>query len=225
MKKIAPSILSADFTNLAAELAAIEEAKADYVHVDVMDGHFVPNLTIGPLVVEAIRRATSLPLDVHLMIENPQNFISAFAKAGSDIITVHIETTENLEEVVASIKEFGIRAGLALNPDTPVKKIEPYIKLADLVLVMSVHPGFSGQEFIKSTFQKIRRVSRLVDRLNPEAELEVDGGIKVGNIKQVSDAGADVFVSGSGIFGTDDYKKTIEAMRKELGEKEIGEEF
>ncbi|MEE9614791.1 MAG: ribulose-phosphate 3-epimerase [Thermodesulfobacteriota bacterium] len=216
MKKIAPSILSADFSRLGAELKAVEDARADYIHVDVMDGHFVPNITIGPVVVEWIRNATRLPLDVHLMIENPAEFVPAFARAGSDIITVHVETTKHLHKVVQSIKEHGIKAGVSLNPSTSVQTLDQVIEEVDLVLVMSVNPGFGGQEFIKSSIAKLKKVRRMLDECGSEAELEVDGGIKIGNIGEASKAGADVFVAGSAVFGGDDYAKTIEAMRREL---------
>jgi ribulose-phosphate 3-epimerase len=208
--------LSADFTRLAQELAALEDAGADYVHVDVMDGRFVSNITIGPFIVEAIKRATALPLDVHLMIEAPERYIEDFAKAGSSIITVHAEATNHLHGVVQTIKKFGVRAGVSINPATPVTAIEEIIADVDLVLVMSVNPGFGGQSFIPASLDKIRSVRALMSERGLKAELEVDGGIKAGNIKEAAMAGADVFVSGSGIFGAGDYKRTIAAMRAEL---------
>lgn len=217
MEKIAPSILSADFTKLAKEIKAVEDANADYIHIDVMDGHFVPNITVGPFIVEAVRRATRLPLDVHLMIENPDKFIQDFAKAGSDIITVHAEACGHLHRTIHYIKEQGIRAGVSLNPATPVNALEHILRDVDLVLVMSVNPGFSGQGFIDHSLSKIERIRRMIDEGNCKAELEVDGGIKVSNIGAVAKAGANVFVSGSGIFGTENYKKTIAAMRQEIG--------
>jgi ribulose-phosphate 3-epimerase len=216
MKKIAPSILSADFTRLAKEIRAVEEAKADYIHIDVMDGHFVPNITVGPFIVEAARRVTRLPLDVHLMIENPETYIPSFVRAGSDIITVQVESTRHLHRAIQSIKEHGVRAGVTLNPATPVDHLESIIDDVDLVLVMSVNPGFGGQEFIPASIEKLKTVRKMLDTRNSTAELEIDGGIKVGNIGEASKAGADVFVSGSAIFGSDDYKKTIRAMRKEI---------
>jgi ribulose-phosphate 3-epimerase len=219
MKKISPSILSADFTELAKEIKAVEDAKADYIHIDVMDGHFVPNITVGPFIVEAARRATRLPLDVHLMIERPEAFVAEFARAGSDIITVQAEATRHLHRTIQSIKELGVRAGVSLNPSTPVHYLENIIDDVDLVLVMSVNPGFGGQEFIPSSIAKIKDVRKMLDSRHSTAELEVDGGIKVSNIGEASRAGADVFVAGSAIFGSDDYKKTITAMRKELREK------
>lgn len=186
------------------------------MHVDVMDGRFVPNITLGPFIVEAIKRATGLPLDVHLMIEAPERYIADFAKAGSSIITVHVEATEHLHKVVHTIKDLGPRAGVSINPATPVDTLEEVIDDVDLVLVMSVNPGFSGQGFIPASLGKIRAVRRLMDERGLKAELEVDGGIKAGNIKEAAEAGADVFVSGSGIFSSGDYKKTIAAMRDEV---------
>lgn len=218
MKKIAPSILSADFTRLAKEIKAVEDAGADYIHIDVMDGHFVPNITVGPFIVDAVRRAARLPLDVHLMIENPDRFVPDFAKAGSDIITVHVETCRHLHRTIQYIKELGVRAGVSLNPTTPLSTLEHVLEEVDLVLVMTVNPGFSGQEFIKSSIKKVERLRKMLDEVGSQAELEVDGGVKVGNIGQLSKAGADVFVAGSAIFGSGDYKKTIQAMRKEIGD-------
>ena len=217
MKKIAPSILSSDFGNLAREIRAVEEAGADYIHIDVMDGHFVPNLTVGPVVVECVRKLTRLPLDVHLMVERPENLLDAFIKAGSDIITVHVEATPHLHRAIQSIKEKGTKAGVSLNPSTPIQSIEPVIEDVDMVVIMSVNPGFGGQELIRSALAKIKRVRKLLDEAGSKAELEVDGGIKAENIRDVSLAGADVFVSGSGIFKTKDYKKTIAEMRKRIG--------
>ena len=217
MKKIAPSILSADFTKLAKEIKAVEDAKADYLHIDVMDGHYVPNITVGPFIVEAARRATRLPLDVHLMIENPDKFVPDFAKAGSDIITVHAEASRHLHRTIQYIKEQGIRAGVSLNPTTPLSVLEHILGDVDLILVMTVNPGFSGQSFIKSCLPKIERIRKMLDDGNYKAELEVDGGIKVSNIGAVAKAGADVFVAGSAIFGSDNYRKTISVMRQEIG--------
>lgn len=214
--KISPSILSADFTKLGKELKDIEAAGADYVHVDVMDGHFVPNITIGPFVVEAVKRATALPLDVHLMIEEPEKFITDFAKAGSGIITVHVEATKHLHKAVQSIKDHGLKAGVSINPATPVNTLDGIINDVDLVLIMSVNPGWSGQGFIPSSLKKIGLVRKMIEETGRRIELEVDGGIKVNNIKEAALAGADVFVSGSGIFGTGDYKKTIAEMKQEI---------
>ncbi|GMR04756.1 MAG: ribulose-phosphate 3-epimerase [Thermodesulfobacteriota bacterium] len=214
--KISPSILSADFTRLGEELKDIEEAGADYVHVDVMDGRFVPNITIGPFVVKAIRSATKLPLDVHLMIEEPERFIMDFIEAGSSVITVHAEATKHLHKVVQMIKEGGARAGVSINPATPVAALDVIVDDVDLVLVMSVNPGFSGQGFIPGSLKKIKEVRRIFSERGLKAELEVDGGIRVDNIKDAALAGADVFVSGSAVFGAPPYRETIKRMREEL---------
>lgn len=216
MKKISPSILSADFGRLAEEVKAVEEAGADYIHIDVMDGHFVPNITIGPFVVAAVKKITKLPLDVHLMIENPECYVPEFARAGADIITVHAEATHHLHALVMQIKELGKKAGVSINPATPVHSLGQIITDLDLVLVMSVNPGFSGQSFIPASLNKIKKVRSIMDKRGSKAELEVDGGIKIDNIAEVSKAGADVFVAGSAIYGSDDYAATIKAMRKEL---------
>lgn len=217
MKKIAPSILSADFTKLGEEIRGVEDAGADYIHIDVMDGHFVPNITVGPFIVEVVKRVTSLPLDVHLMIDSPDRFISDFAKAGSDIITIHAETSRHLHRAVQQIKEFGKKAGVSINPSTPPAVMEDIIGDVDLILIMSVNPGFGGQGFIKSTLPKIKKTRRMIDDAGLKIELEVDGGIKIENIGEVSRAGADVFVAGSAVFGSKDYKKTITIMRREIG--------
>lgn len=218
MKKlIAPSILSADFSRLKQELASVEAAGADYIHIDVMDGHFVPNITIGPFIVEAIKRSTKVPLDVHLMIERPEDYIKSFRSAGADIITIHAEATVHLHRLVQSIKEEGAKAGVSINPGTPLKAIEEVLDCIDLVLIMSVNPGFGGQQFIPHSIEKIKKLRKMLDERGLKAILEVDGGVKVSNIKKVSMAGADMFVAGSAVFGSADYKKTIEAMRKEFG--------
>ncbi len=214
--KISPSILSADFSRLGGEVQAVEKAGADYIHVDVMDGHFVPNITIGPMIVESLRKMTSLPLDVHLMIQNPDEFLTAFVEAGAGILTVHVEACPHLHRTLTEIKKRGARAGVSLNPATPLCLIEPALEYADLVLVMTVNPGFGGQEFIPAMLPKIKQLRSLIDRKGWNLELEVDGGIKVDNIGAVAKAGADVFVSGSGIFKTSDYGKTITAMREEI---------
>ena len=216
-KKISPSILSADFSKLGEEIKAVEEAGADYIHVDVMDGHFVPNITIGPLIVEAAKKATSLPLDVHLMIEKPERYISDFVNAGSDIVTIHAEASVHLHSTVASIKKLGAKAGIAINPSTPVSVLDCIIEDLDLVLIMSVNPGFGGQSFIESALGKISQVRNILEEKNLDGvEIEVDGGVKIDNIERVSAAGADAFVAGSAVFGSDNYRKTIEEMRRRI---------
>src|SRR3990170_3822853 len=215
-KKIAPSILSADFSRLGEEIRRVEDAGAGLIHVDVMDGHFVPNITVGPFILEAVRKVTSLPLDVHLMIERPEDYISAFADAGADIITVHVEACSHLHRTIQQIKEAGKKAGVSLNPSTPLVMAECILEDIDLLLIMSVNPGFRGQKFIPSVMEKIREARRMLDKIGSKAYLEVDGGIKLDNIAEVASAGADMFVSGSGVFGTQDYKKTIEEMKKRI---------
>jgi len=214
MKKIAPSILSADFSRLGEEIRAVEAAGADYIHIDVMDGHFVPNITIGPLIVEAARRVTNLPLDVHLMIENPDRYIPDFAAAGADIIVVHAEAVHHLHRTVQLIKSLGKKAGVSLNPATPLNVLEYMIPDLDLVLLMTVNPGFGGQSFIEACLPKIQAMRAMLDRRGGEAELEVDGGVKASNIAPIAHAGADVFVAGSAVFGSPDYAATIAEMKR-----------
>jgi len=214
MIKIAPSILSADFARLGEEVRALEAAGADYVHVDVMDGHFVPNLTIGPLVVEAVRKVTSLPLDVHLMIEHPDRYIPDFAKAGADLITVHQEAVPHLHRTVQLIKSLGKKAGVSLNPATPVGTLDVILPDLDLVLVMTVNPGFGGQSFIPAGLEKIAALRRAIDARGLAVELEVDGGVKTDNIGAIATAGAEVFVAGSAVFSTPDYRATIAELRR-----------
>jgi ribulose-phosphate 3-epimerase len=197
---LAPSILSADFTRLGADLAACEAAGADWIHVDVMDGRFVPNLTMGPVIVEACRRVTKLPLDVHLMIEQPERHIEAFAKAGASHIIIHVETCLHLHRTLQQIKSLGCKAGVTLNPATPASAIEPVLPLADIVLVLTVNPGFSGQKFLPEALPKIRQLRQKLDDINPSAWLEVDGGLSSATLPQVRAAGANAFVSGSSIF-------------------------
>lgn len=198
--KIAPSILAADFARLGEQVAQAEAAGADYIHVDVMDGHFVPNITVGPLVIEAMRRATRLPLDVHLMIEAPERYLSDLVAAGANILTVHVETCPHLHNTVHRIKSLGCRAGVTLNPATPVSTLEEILPDVDLVLVMTVNPGFGGQTFIPGTPAKIRRVRAMLDEIGSQAELEVDGGIGPQTAPLVVQAGADVLVAGVAIF-------------------------
>jgi ribulose-phosphate 3-epimerase len=214
MKKIAPSILSADFSRLGDEVRAVAAAGADYIHVDVMDGHFVPNITIGPLVVEAVRKVTDLPLDVHLMIEQPDLYIPEFASAGADIIVVHAEATRHLHRTVQLIRSLGKRAGVSLNPATSLHSLDYILEDLDLVLLMTVNPGFGGQSFIEECLPKIHALRGILDKRGLEAELEVDGGIKTDNIDRISRAGADVFVAGSAVFGSGDYAATIAELKR-----------
>jgi ribulose-phosphate 3-epimerase len=211
--QIAPSILSSDFARLADEIAAVERAGADLLHIDVMDGHFVPNLTVGPPIVEAVRKVTKLPLDVHLMITNADAFIPEFARAGADYLTVHVEACPHLHRTIQSIKELGVKAGVTLNPATPVHTLQEILPDVDLVLIMSVNPGFGGQKFIPSCLAKVKAVRQMLDRIGSHALLEVDGGVKAENAAQVLEAGADVLVAGSAIFSGSDYTANIAALR------------
>ena len=210
---ISPSILSADFARLADAVQQVETAGADWIHVDVMDGHFVPNLTVGPPMVEALRKVTGLPLDVHLMITNPDEFIPEFAKAGADILTVHVETCPHLHRTVQSIKEHGMKAGVSMNPATSTSTLEHILGDVDLVLVMSVNPGFGGQKFIDSTLDKIRQIRGMISASKSSPYLEVDGGISVKNVASVLKAGANVLVAGSAIFGSNNMPDTIRQLR------------
>ena len=211
---IAPSILSADFGCLADEVGAVSRGGCDYIHVDVMDGHFVPNLTIGPLVVEAVRRATDKPLDVHLMIDNADDYIESFARAGADIIGVHAEACPHLHRTVQAIKGEGKKACVTLNPATPIDAVEYVLDELSQVLIMSVNPGFGGQSFIDAVLHKIEKLRERIAARGLDVDIEVDGGVKVDNVDRVAAAGANVIVSGSGIFKTDDYAGTIAAMRR-----------
>ena len=210
---IAPSILSADGGRLGLEISAVEKAGADWIHVDVMDGHFVPNITMGPAIIAALRKTTRLPFDVHLMINNPDNYIESFAAAGADYITVHVEATRHLHRTVELIKKAGKKAGVSLNPATPLSQIEEILPDIDLVLIMSVNPGFGGQQFIKSALTKIKRASKMLAQLPQKPLLEVDGGVNLSNISAIAQAGADVLVAGAAIFGTDNYSQTIAALK------------
>ena len=214
MVKIAPSILSADFSRLGEEIKDVEQAGADYIHVDVMDGHFVPNITIGPLIVEAIKPVTDLPLDVHLMIENPDQYIENFAKAGASIITVHQEACTHLHRTIQSIKNVGIKAGVVINPATPVVMIEGILQYVDLVLVMTVNPGFGGQSFIESALPKIKQLAELKETHDYSYEIEVDGGVNEQTAKLCAGAGANVLVAGSAIFNKEDRQQAIQVIRK-----------
>jgi ribulose-phosphate 3-epimerase len=210
---ISPSILSADFARLADAVQQVEAAGADWIHVDVMDGHFVPNLTVGPPMVEALRKVTTLPLDVHLMMTNPDEFIPEFAKAGADILTVHVETCPHLHRTVQSIKEQNVKAGVSLNPATSATTLEHILGDVDLVLVMSVNPGFGGQNFIDGTLDKIRQIRTMINTSKGSPYLEVDGGITVSNVASVLKAGANVLVAGSAIFGSSNITDTIRQLR------------
>ncbi|MGF6947827.1 ribulose-phosphate 3-epimerase [Neobacillus sp. B4I6] len=214
MIKIAPSILSADFAKLGNEIKEVEEGGADYIHVDVMDGHFVPNITIGPLIVEAIRPVTTLPLDVHLMIENPDQFIPVFAKAGADIISVHVEACPHLHRTIQLIKHHGIKAGVVLNPATSVDQIMHILEDIDLILLMTVNPGFGGQEFIKSVLPKIEHISKMIEKRRLSIEIEVDGGINTDTARLCVQAGANVLVAGSAIYNQPDRKASIKAIKE-----------
>ncbi len=211
--KTAPSILSADFARLGHEIEAVEKAGADVIHVDVMDGHFVPNITIGPPVVAKIRPITKLPLDCHLMIENPERYIGAFAKAGADWISVHVEACD-LSQLLPAIKALGCKAGCVINPPTPVEKILPYLPLADYVLVMTVNPGFGGQKLIEGCIDKIAAIHSIAKERNIRIPIEADGGIGPANVSRVTAAGAEIIVAGSAVFEAEDYTKAIEALRK-----------
>lgn len=214
MVKIAPSILSADFARLGDEIKDVEAGGADYIHVDVMDGHFVPNITIGPLIVEAIRPVTKLPLDVHLMIENPDQYIDAFAKAGADYITVHVEASRHLHRTIQLIKSTGVKAGVVINPATPVESLKHIIEDIDMVLLMSVNPGFGGQKFISSVLPKIRQVKEMADEVNPDLEIEVDGGVNEETAKLCVEAGATVLVAGSAVFNKEDRASAIARLKQ-----------
>ncbi len=217
-RKIAPSILSADFARLGEQVALVEEAGADLIHVDVMDGHFVPNITIGPLIVSAIRPVTALPLDVHLMIENPDNYIEAFARAGAGYITVHAEACPHLHRTLQAIRELEVKVGLALNPHTPVSVISDVLDMLDLILIMSVNPGFGGQKFIPRALDKLKTTQALLAATGMHhIEVEVDGGVKTDNIREISDAGAEILVAGSAIFKAPDPAAAIREMKSRLG--------
>jgi len=220
MIKLAPSILSADFARLGEQIDEVARAGADYIHVDVMDGHFVPNISIGAPVVASIRRVTSLPLDVHLMIEHPERYISDFVKAGADIITVHVEASHHLLGTIKAIKEEGARAGVSLNPPTPLSAVDEFIHDVDLVLVMSVNPGFGGQSFIPETLPKIENMRKIIDNRKPGIELEVDGGINADNAPDIVEAGADVLAVGNSVFRAEEgISGAIQRLREATLEK------
>ncbi|UCD34595.1 MAG: ribulose-phosphate 3-epimerase [Nitrospiraceae bacterium] len=214
MVKIAPSILSADFARLGEEIAAAEQAGADMIHVDVMDGHFVPNITIGAPVVRSIKKVATRPLDVHLMIEDPDAYIRDFADSGADIITVHEEASVHLHRTIQSIRECGVRAAVSLNPATPVRQLEMILPYIDMVLIMSVNPGFGGQKFIPEALGKIRQLRQLIDSGGNTVEIEVDGGINIDNVAAVVEAGADIVVMGSAFYNSGNYPETVRIVRE-----------
>lgn len=216
MKKLAPSILSADFSRLKDEIQAVEEAGADYIHIDVMDGHFVPNITVGPLMVETVRNITSLPLDVHLMIADPDRYLLDFIRAGSSLLSVHVEACHHLQRTVSFIREQGVKPAAVLNPASSLATLEYVLGDLEMILLMSVNPGFGGQKFIPAMLGKITQARTLIDEKKLSLELEVDGGITLDNIGRVARAGADVIVSGSAVFQSSDSRQTVQAMKRQL---------
>lgn len=216
MIKIAPSILSADFSKLEEQIGLVEKGGADLIHLDIMDGHFVPNITFGPPVIKSLRKTTKVLFDVHLMIENPEKYIEDFVDAGADIISVHAESTVHLHRAVQQIKGHGIKACVALNPSTPLESIEYVLDDLDMVLIMTVNPGFGGQSFIPQTKEKIRKLKKMIEQKGLDVEIQVDGGIKLDNIKEVAECGANVFVAGSAIFNSDDIVQTTKEFKRVL---------
>jgi len=217
MNLIAPSILSADFTKLGQEINDVEKAGADWIHIDVMDGHFVPNITYGPVIVEASKKITKLPLDVHLMIEKPDLMIPDFVKSGADYISVHPEACIHLNRTLQLIKSFDVKAGIALNPATPLTCIDWVLDSLDYIVIMSVNPGFGGQSFIENSLDKVKQIKSRIDQVNSDIIIQVDGGVNRNTVKKISDAGASSFVAGSAIFGSDDYQETIQELKAIAG--------
>ena len=211
--KIAPSVLSADFARLGEEVAEVERAGADMIHFDVMDGHFVPNLSIGIPVLESLHKVTRLPLDAHLMIENPERYVEVFVKSGANSVSVHAEVCKDIPAMAKRLHDLGARASIGINLETDVQRVLPFAAQLDMILIMSIHPGFGGQEFIPKALEKLRAVRRELDRRALKVDIEIDGGVKLDNIAEVKAAGANVFVSGSGIFGQGDYRKVVKEMR------------
>jgi ribulose-phosphate 3-epimerase len=222
MGKIAPSILSADFNRLGEEVKAVERAGADYIHIDVMDGHYVPNITVGPMIVRAVKRVTGLPLDVHLMVSEPDRYVDAFCEAGATILTIHAEAAMHLHRTIQYIRSKGVKPSVSLNPSTPLDVLDYVLGDLDMVLLMTVNPGFEGQEFIKAVVPKVRRLRAMVKDRGLKTDIEVDGGIKLETIGKVSAAGANVFVAGSAIFYSRDYAETIRLMRERIVEESPG---
>jgi ribulose-phosphate 3-epimerase len=216
MKMIAPSILSANFADVAKDIKAVEQAGADLLHLDVMDGHFVPNITFGPKMVKDVNSVTNLPLDVHLMISEPEKYIEQFAKAGADWISVHYEASKHLNRLVHQVKDCGCKAGVVINPATNTELLENILEYADFVLIMSVNPGFGGQSFIPGSIAKVKALKKMIDSINPKVFIEMDGGIGIDNIKEISSAGVDVFVCGNSVFGAPDPAKAVVEMKKLL---------
>ncbi len=219
MKKICPSILSADFTKLKEEIQEVEKAGADIIHCDIMDGNFVPNISFGPKVIYDLNKITELPLDVHLMIDKPENFIDEFHNAGADYISVHYENNYHLNRLIMQIKSLGIKAGVVLNPATPVSVLTEIIEYADYILLMSVNPGFGGQKFISNSVHKVKNLRNMITEGNYDCRIEVDGGVDIKNIKALSEAGADMFVCGSSIFGSKNRSEVIRKMKEEISQR------
>lgn len=217
MVKLAPSILSADFSKLYEDVKKVEEAGVEYLHIDIMDGHFVPNISFGPMVMKSLKGKTNLVKDVHLMIENPDQFIPEFVDAGADIIVVHQEACPHLHRTIQNIKSYGVKAGVSLNPATSISTLEEILPELDMVLIMSVNPGFGGQSFIESSLDKIKRLKKMIDDRGLDIDIQVDGGVKVSNVKKVVEAGANVIVAGSAIFAQPDVAKAVADFREEIG--------